>query len=75
MVSDQRDAPSRDAIPNVMVSRDGKKKGRIINLRSRRCGMEGCRAYRASVRWEDGRLTYPCMAGVYVNEDGFYQIM
>jgi hypothetical protein len=59
----------------VMLSRDGVLRGRIINFRARRCGMEGCNAYRASVRWEDGSLTYPCMRGVKAVSKGLYQII
>ena len=59
----------------VLLSRDGKLKGVIMNPHARRCQLEGCRAYRASVRWEDGSLTYPCMAGVKAIGNGIYQII
>lgn len=59
----------------TMLSKDGKEKGRIINFEARPCGMEGCGSYRASVRWEDGSLTYPCMSMVIEVEEGVYQII
>lgn len=34
-----------------MLSRDGKTVGTIMNLRSRRCMMEGCPGWRIHVRW------------------------
>lgn len=46
-----------------MLSRDGKTVGTIINLRSRRCMMEGCPGWRIHVRWPDGSNTYPCSCG------------
>lgn len=48
---------------NYILSRDGKKKGEIKNLSSRRCTMEGCTGVRMHVKWTDGKSTYPCTKG------------
>lgn len=58
-----------------MLSRDGNEKGTIINLNSRKCPMEGCRSFRASVRWENGKITYPCLAGTKHVDDETLQII
>ena len=57
-----------------MLSRDGMKTGSVITPYARKCTLEGCRSYRTSVRWEDGRITYPCMRAVKKISDGVYQI-
>lgn len=44
----------------TILSRDGKKKGVVTNLQSRRCSMESCTGWRMNVRWEDGKRTMPC---------------
>jgi hypothetical protein len=50
-----------------VLSRDGKKKGKLTGG-SRHCGMSGCSGKALSVRWEDGKLTYPCTKGMeYTN--------
>lgn len=46
-----------------MLSRDGAKRGVILNPHSRPCSMEGCTGMRIHVKWEDGRHTYPCSKG------------
>ena len=48
---------------NVMLSRDGKIRGLIKNLHSRKCQMEGCHGWRIHVVWPDGKSTYPCSKG------------
>lgn len=39
-----------------------------------RCRMEGCRGNRVSVRWPDGRTTYPCSRGLVYRADGARQV-
>jgi hypothetical protein len=32
----------------------------------RNCQMEGCRGKRLGVRWDDGKLTFPCTHGMLI---------
>jgi hypothetical protein len=51
----------------VVLSKDGKRKGKLTGG-SRHCGMEGCTGKALAVRWDDGKLTYPCTKGMeYTN--------
>lgn len=59
----------------VVLSRDGKVKGKVINEHAKQCKMEGCRHDCASVRWEDGKLTYPCWGGLESVAKDTYQLM
>jgi len=61
-------------VDNIILSKDGKIKGRIINFESKPCTMEGCRSYRVSVRWEDGTLTYPCASMIVLTDENLYQL-
>lgn len=57
----------------IVLSRDGGIKGKVINWDAKPCQMESCRSYCASVRWEDGSLTYPCHAGLkQIDESTFH---
>lgn len=47
----------------VMLSRDGKMVGKIVNRHSYRCQMKGCLGWRICVKWPDGHHTYPCECG------------
>jgi hypothetical protein len=47
-----------------VLDREGKEKGTIINEHSRKCMMEGCRHWKASVKWSNGKITYPCWGGM-----------
>jgi hypothetical protein len=50
-----------------VLSSDGTIKGKLTGG-SRHCGMEGCTGKALAVRWEDGKLTYPCTKGMdYTN--------
>lgn len=40
----------------------------------RACTLEGCRGKRIGVRWDDGKLTWPCTRGMFIREDGQWQI-
>ena len=48
---------------NIMLSRDGKEEGEIINLQAYPCQMMGCTGMRISVRWPVGKRTFPCSKG------------
>jgi hypothetical protein len=39
--------------------------------RRRCCTLEGCRGERISVRWPDGRHTFPCSKGMELHAEGF----
>lgn len=41
---------------------------------SRRCQLEGCRGQSIAVRWQDGKLTYPCTMGLTTHTTGALQI-
>ena len=50
-------------LPKKIVSRDGKHVGTPIGT-TRMCRLEGCTGLRIGVRWDDGKLTYPCSKGL-----------
>jgi len=50
-------------IGEVVISRDGICKGKTTGG-NRHCTMEGCRGFRLGVRWQDGKLTWPCTHGM-----------
>ena len=43
----------------IVYSRDRKFKGRMTGS-ERPCTMESCQGKRVGVRWEDGKLSFPC---------------
>ena len=45
-----------------ILSRDGKHVGTATGGNARQCRMEGCKGERIGVRWDDGKLTFPCTA-------------
>ena len=47
----------------VIVSRDGKIEGTFTGT-TRPCTLEGCRGLRHTVRWDDGKISYPCGKGL-----------
>lgn len=49
--------------PKYMLSRDGKIRGEIRNMHSRKCAAEGCPGHRIHVVWPDGKKTFPCSRG------------
>lgn len=57
-----------------VLNRDGSEKGTVINERSRKCRLEGCRHWRVSVRWANGKITYPCWGGLKTIDDETTQI-
>lgn len=50
-----------------ILSRDGKHLGTTTGG-TRKCSMEGCSGERIGVRWDDGKLTFPCTRGMHWNE-------
>ena len=59
----------------TVLSRSGKEKGKVINQDVRMCRLEGCNGYVSSVRWEDGKLTYPCSKGMKQIDENTMQII
>ena len=57
-----------------VISSDGKDTG-VRTGGERPCQMEGCRGHRYAVRWEDGKLTYPCTQGMTMVDDHTWRIM
>lgn len=53
--------------PKFVLSRDGKMKGEVTG--TRRCRLEGCTGAALSVKWPDGKRTYPCSKGTEAADD------
>jgi hypothetical protein len=45
--------------------------GVTTGAHERRCQMEGCNGLRISVRWADGKHTFPCSKGLLPYKDGW----
>lgn len=59
----------------LVKSRDNKSTG-LTTGGERLCTMEGCRGHRIGVRWEDGKLTFPCTHGMtWDNNLKFWKIL
>lgn len=54
----------------TVLSRDKKKKGTTTGG-CYRCRMEGCPGLRVGVRWEDGKITFPCSKGMARTKKGW----
>lgn len=53
--------------------RKGAKRGVTTGSRHR-CRMHGCTGIRLTVRWSDGKLTFPCSKGMSVDPNGDLRI-
>ena len=53
----------------VIYARDGRKSGRTTGG-FRPCAMDGCGGQRLGVRWQDGRITWPCTRGLEITKSG-----
>jgi len=56
-----------------VLSRDGKLTG-VTSGSAHRCQMEGCMGLRISVKWKDGKTTFPCSKGM-LRENGVWKIL
>lgn len=56
-----------------VLSRDEKLTGQTTGS-THRCQMEGCLGLRISVKWQDGKTTFPCSKGM-TKEDHAWKIM
>ena len=48
----------------TVYSRDAKKKKGKTTGGGYRCQMSGCMGMRLGVKWEDGKMTFPCTKGM-----------
>lgn len=55
-------------------SRGSDRKGEATGS-THACSMEGCRGLRVSVRWPNGRTTFPCSKGMTVRKNGDWEIL
>ena len=53
----------------------GKKAVGICTGSIRNCRMEGCTGQRLGVRWEDGKITFPCTKGMKTLKNGDMEIL
>lgn len=52
----------------------GLRPGKVVGYRG--CTMEGCRSWRAGVRWPHRpTLTWPCLRGMRTRRDGSLEIL
>jgi hypothetical protein len=58
-------------IPQRVWNRGGRYSGQIIKANARVCA---CGGKRVSVRWPDGKITYPCRDAIRTRPDGDWQI-
>lgn len=58
----------------IIVARDGLMEG-VATGSSYPCRMEGCIGLRISVKWPDGKHTFPCSKGLKPIGENRYQIM
>jgi hypothetical protein len=47
----------------LVYSRDAKHTGRLTGS-THSCSLESCRGWRLGVRWDNGKITYPCTDGM-----------
>ena len=52
----------------VVHSRDKQHVGHLTGG-SRKCQLEGCTGRALAVRWDDGKLTYPCTKGMDITNN------
>jgi hypothetical protein len=57
-----------------VYDRSGRTAGKFTGG-TRPCTMESCKGERVGVRWKDGKLTWPCSAGMKFRKDFFLQII
>ena len=58
-----------DEVENTLYSRDKKEKGIVQKIQSRYCSACGGTNLCYVVKWEDGKITKPCVNGVGINEE------
>ena len=47
----------------LVYSRDGNLLGKLTGSRQP-CSLEGCRGWKMGVRWDNGKITFPCTEGM-----------
>lgn len=59
----------------TILSREGSLEG-VLTGSTHMCRLEGCSGIRISVKWPDGKHTYPCSKGIKWNDKlNAWQIM
>jgi hypothetical protein len=53
----------------IVYSRDKKYIGKPTGS-TRICQLEGCGGERIGVKWDNGKITYPCSKGMYFSPKG-----
>ena len=56
-------------LPKKVISRGGNHTG-VCTGTTRPCRLEGCTGMRITVRWGDGKITYPCSKGMRFSPKG-----
>lgn len=64
---------SAPKLGDLCSARDGKALGVVVGFRP--CSLSGCRYKRLGVRWPDGRMTWPCLAGCGWMAPGMWKIL
>jgi len=59
--------------PLLVYSRGGKVAGQVRGQRC--CRLESCSGTQLCVLWPNGNRTWPCTKGMFVREDGHWQIL
>jgi hypothetical protein len=62
--------PKIKAVEEVL-GRDKIITGRTTGA-SYKCPLNGCSGWRVTVKWEDGRISYPCTEGMSKDKKGWY---
>ena len=62
------------AAETIVHSRDREQRG-VATGNTHECAMYGCSGLRVSVRWPDGRITFPCSKGMTVRKNGDWEFL
>lgn len=65
--------PKPGKLPKYVLTRNGKEKGQTTGA-AHKCRLDGCSGWRITVRWPDGKLSYPCSRGMKVVRGATWQI-
>ena len=75
IMSRKEESMNNKDVGKIIYARGRGKKGTITNMTDRWCAGCGRHRYVYSVKWEDGRRTFPCPAGCKDNPDGSIEIL
>jgi hypothetical protein len=60
--------------PTAVYAKKAEMKGRVVQGKTDSCEIEDCRGVALCVEWPDSKTTWPCTAGMFIREDGQWQI-